>query len=652
MRTRLLLLCGLGLGCGGGGAVSDTDAGSSLDDGSVQDGTARPDAAGPTDAGAPVDAFEPDSTESDAQLPPDAVDDSHVPLGRSCSVRGLTVPDGDGVQLFTASRAAVGDDCSDFRERRVCNDGVLQGDVTATSVLCVPRPAAYPLRRSWYYDWNGAGNPNHPGLPHSLWLDVPHGDDYDEYIDPVENCREHYDTPSRGFFTIDLIKTPSGATCPLTRRGQNSRGFTGFIQKRDPVFDNEVGYTVEFNIRLLEHNRRIQNDAVALQINNTYGNIGVAFSWDCTKAGPDALRAESRHECLSVGNYQAVATDNVVAATYRVVAHPQSVDFDLYRNNVLVASATGGSAPDSRHEAPVPPGTSRTSPNNLARDGSFLSLGDPADADEEEIANGTDYSGAFVLDFLRFSPGEYTSGNTPPPMNHPHTVAALPNPSTVAGSYHELNFDSSQASGYVEAGLTITMPSLDQAHALNFDEVTASEMSLDATRSSLFVVTKPTSIVGNDGWEVQVELRTGDAHEERAFGMLVMDRTGVSEVLFSRDKVELRIGKTFHSYALPAFLDTSQYHVYRLLKTRGSTNVSLYLDENPIALAEHLRTGMSQLNLSHGEAESSALQMQINLGNATLLPTDIATSFGASYTSNSDVEVRALRWRRFPLVDY
>jgi peptidoglycan hydrolase-like protein with peptidoglycan-binding domain len=572
---------------------------------------------------------------------------------RSCSIAGMEIPHGKSVTLFKSKNVASGKTCGTVDLVRKCTDGKLSGNTAFRYPYCVANLPVYNRSDIWAYHWSGAGNPNTTVVPYLDWWDVPHGDDYDDYNDPVQNCRAHYDTPSRGFFTIDLIKTPKGSSCPLTRRGESPRTFTGFILKRDPVLDNTNGLTIEFRLQLKNHNAGIQDGAVSLQLLNKFGNIGLHFSLNCTQAGSIGISETDRHKCSASGTRKAANVNNLAFNTYRVVVQQNSTNFDLYVNNkLLIKDAKGGSAPGSQYEAPVAPGKKNTNNNNRAWDGSYLLLGDTSS--QETVKIGKDISGAFTLDFIRYTTGPYAPSKSIPKRTHALDRKVWKNPNKLSGTMRGLVFDEevTLAKGYIKQSSYVSrIPTLDTLSSSRYNK-TINGTIVDGSRRNLLVLRKPDSIVGNDGWQIDLKLKIGPKHEDRAFYMLVMDTTGTNEVLFSRRKVELRMGSTFHSYSLPVSIDTSEYHTYTLFKPRGKTSVNLYIDDDPNPVVSNFKSGLSQLNDTHSAAVSSSNEMQINLGAASLLPSRPDASFGASTKGVMDVDLESIKWRRFGKTSY
>lgn len=538
--------------------------------------------------------------------------------------------------------------------------------------------AIYGSAEQWDHHWNGSAWPNSLYLPYKDWWDLPHGDDDIKYLDPDNNCGYHYNHPRPGLMTVDTIKTQKSSPCPLTNLEQRpARSMTAPILRRDPMLDFSGGLTFEFRLRIIPHNRKVQSDAVFFQYVGRLGNIGLAFSWDCLKAGPVsfplnmevASHRDFRFNCNSSGAFTATRTDNTDELhTYRVVLKPQSLAFDVYKDGVLLMRGTGN---NSKYAYRLPPGQPNPGPGFSEYDEAYVLLGDTHNEKDpatwnQTIADGLDVSGAFELDFVRYRRGAYPPSESIP-FNRTRAVPLLArNPLLINGTYNGLHFKrdtlaqraalavaAQQASGandplegpikpygpLVEQLTTYDRTQYPYVPAADGAAIRFTKGDSDApNRRGAYYLRRPRGIKGDKAWQLSLTARTLPAHTTRSFSVMVHDQRGAIELVLSPGKVELRQGKTYQGWSAPVLLDTTKFHTYTLVRRDDALEASLYIDRLAQPAIAGIKLDLSQLNNGHGSGEASGNEMQINLGH----------SYGMQYddpAKHYDVEVDSLLWR-------
>lgn len=539
-----------------------------------------------------------------------------------------------------------------------------------------------PSNAQWEYEWDGLGSPSGSHRPNHLWFENPYDDDIDEPFFGRGACQFHFDSPARGFATVNRILTLDGKPCPVDSKGMGGRNFGAWFLRRDEYLDRRAGLTFEFDLKILKILPVVQTEAVKFFHIHQRGAYALVISTNCVKLGPfGRIASQNADRCVSSDGFKARYLDTTKMRKYRLVIPPNSLNIQLYVDGVSYLQSTGSSKTFVKMSKP---GTFREF-GETPWIFPYIYLGDSSSTTNPEVvARNEDQSPAFVLDGIRYTRGAFAPSDkmtlpnesagplrrrTPPllPVNLPARQSAhsfefdqWPNNNQVVVSERHFSGDAKQTFklGHLDKGgkfVETATPPVGQG-----------VLSIENAKTGSYVYWTPEGILGNGAWTIELRAKVRESHLSRSFAISIFERMGSVSLLLSKDKVELMMGSKPLSISHPVMMDTTDaFHTYRLVKKQNDPYVYLFIDQNPRPAIADFKMSAVHLgnndqpdpdNLNAVKSNSITRQMRIWMGYTThLMPVSWTAAPDKAdlvpvFNRNQDLLVDYLRWSNRVLV--
>lgn len=405
----------------------------------------------------------------------------------------------------------------------------------------------------WDIVYDGVDDPSVGSKSPFLW-DVPADDDWQ---DPAHSF--HWNTPARGFVTVDRTSDPIDYK-------------TGRFTRRDEFVSHATGFTLAVKVRILPQS---DPDAFFITYVNDYGSVTVLVSPDHYKVG---------------GGPNPVGAPSIVADS--------TGDYRQFWLSQVGGSSTVSIYPDAL-AAPVTatldPAYRVLTDENVAFP--YVLVGDNSN---EPTSNA-----AFVIDEIKYRRGggfAPLSGLSPvlplrtPPSPLPEKAATpesfgrvlegdqlMPaDPGGIPSAANPTCFDGFCTSGASAAWRLVDDPSDSANHFLELDNTSG-------LQGGARVENAP-GLTNKGDLTMELRFRMFPDSEKRGFGLVHLDESGSFGVSLAPDGIEAFQGVKpfgFQSFAIDL---TDRFHVLRMVRKANELYTQYYLDDHavPIVVDEHL----------------------------------------------------------------
>jgi hypothetical protein len=383
----------------------------------------------------------------------------------------------------------------------------------------------------WEVDYEGIDSPaDH--VPQAFVWDNPVDDDWNE--PRVVASSFSFNNPSAGFLTVDRASDMLDW----------NKG--GVISRRDEALSKSAGFTLEWRVKLYANSglSTLPDAFNAYYLTDDGTVYGVYLS-------PDAVR---------VGGYDNVTASLAMSTldgfhTFRMVHYPDSINFALFVDNAATAALVG---------------TGNTKP-----------IGSVTNENRPMIIIGGEgaFRTHFTLDFVRYRRGAFPPDAAfSPPLTRSAPPLPAPLPAGADAGFIP-GFDSFH---FPYDAFAIFGPYGPNGGCTAGWDVQDGGVVYDSNGAApTCSVRNVPGLVGRGDVTVEARLKVLPGGGERLFSFMLSDEEGTHGVVFSPGRVETVEGiKNIDYQALP--LDTSQFHVYRLVRPARSMYAYLYVDDFPL----------------------------------------------------------------------
>ena len=415
--------------------------------------------------------------------------------------------------------------------------------------------------------------------------------------------------------------------------------------RRDLNLETTAGLTVEFRMEIKDHGiANIQRDSVRFVHTSAYGQIQLVFSPQCIKVS-NSPTGSLPTTCESSSSWNAISYDATQASVYRLVINAKTdLRFKLYMTPeselTALSASISGVGSSSNYVRVRTPGVAIDSGDSRFEFPN-ITLGETTHNTWAQVLANVDTSGAYAVDYIRYSPGIYHPGavvtaTAGAPESLPLNLKAQLVRDSNNAVLNGIEFSSIPILGKYEEWVGITLAD-GVGHLLG--------------ERATVVRNSPYSIKGNGSWTLELRAKVGKDQTDRASGLVVYERMGAVALLISKNKVELSLGYKQKSLSVPVSHDnTSAFRTYRLVKFEGSPHVFLFIDNESRPVIADFK--LSAFSMNSAETTSNGYEgheMRLTLGfsPAMLMPTmyDPGPDDYPNWKgSTQDLYVDYLRW--------